>query len=354
MSTVHKIAVSGAGDLFTRTLLPRVQSDASKRFQVVAASGSPGRTPVLPDGIAAFSSLEAMLAGAEFDTVWILSPTQFHVEQALLSLTAGKSVYLQKPAASSLADFDKIVETVQHSKGKVACAPGQMLSPVIQEMANRIRTGDIGRPYLATTPMMGWGGLELSMPRDPSWRFQAGNGPMRDHGVYSLTTLLTLFGNVRRVAAFAQIATDLRVWQGKKLPVTEADNLAAVLEFESGVLANVIEGWCPGCDSSSVLRVFGLNGILETTGDRWDCHPEGFVVRNADGDPVHEVVGSELGQVKDGQPNDHVWRDVCHLADCIDANLEPASSPRQVRQVYAVIDAIFESSRSGRFVEVPA
>ena len=70
-------------------------------------------------GVSAFESLEALFEG--LDVVTVASPAATHAGAALAALSAGLSVYIEKPLATSLEDADKLV-SLAASKGLVlAC-----------------------------------------------------------------------------------------------------------------------------------------------------------------------------------------------------------------------------------------
>src|SRR6187549_165804 len=57
-------------------------------------------------GAKAFATLDELLA--EVDILTIASPATAHAEEALAALKAGKSIYVEKPLATSLDDADRI------------------------------------------------------------------------------------------------------------------------------------------------------------------------------------------------------------------------------------------------------
>ncbi len=72
-----------------------------------------------PLGGKAFSDLAAFLEAV--DVVTVASPATFHAEHALAALAAGKSVYIEKPIATSVADGER-VRALAVAKGLVvAC-----------------------------------------------------------------------------------------------------------------------------------------------------------------------------------------------------------------------------------------
>jgi len=165
-----------------------------------------------------------VLPDGRIEAVWLLTSTQLPCEQMVAALEAGKHVYVQNPLGTSIPEVDRTIAAQAGSGKSVAAAPGQMLSPVFGEVGKAIAGGAIGRTYFATAPFMGWGGVVMDWPSGPSWRFREGKGPLRDHGVYGLTTLLLMLGPARRVSAMTSVWTDHRIWRGEKFAVTEHDN----------------------------------------------------------------------------------------------------------------------------------
>jgi predicted dehydrogenase len=73
----------------------------------------------VPLGGRAFTDLEEFLEAV--DVVTIASPATLHAEQALAVLAAGKSIYVEKPIAVSVADGERIRAAAAAKKLIVAC-----------------------------------------------------------------------------------------------------------------------------------------------------------------------------------------------------------------------------------------
>lgn len=73
----------------------------------------------VPLGGRAFNDMAAFLEAV--DVVTIASPATHHSEQALAALAAGKSVYVEKPIAVSMADAEKVRVAAARSGLVVAC-----------------------------------------------------------------------------------------------------------------------------------------------------------------------------------------------------------------------------------------
>jgi predicted dehydrogenase len=70
------------------------------------------------------TSLDPVLADPEIDVVMITSANEYHVEQAIAALQAGKHVFVEKPLALSLAGADAVAAAAREA-GKV-CFVGFM------------------------------------------------------------------------------------------------------------------------------------------------------------------------------------------------------------------------------------
>ncbi len=349
------LAISGCGDLTTRTLLPRFENDTGRgRFALRGfhnPRGSNHRALAERfEGARAFDDYAEMLDETDAEAVLVLSPAQLHAGQALAALRAGKHVYVQKPVAADASGVDALVREAAERGLVFAAAPVQAAYPTIRRMAALVGEGKLGTVYFATAPFMGWSGMDVEAAKHPGWRYQSGDGPLRDHGIYSLVTLISILGRVESVCAFSGITVGHRFWQGERIEVAEDDNTAALLRFENGALVSVHEAWCPCPEAAPPLRIFGLGGVLETFGGRWDACPAGYTLFGPSGQELErvDVLGSEEAKgFDDGMPNPHVWCDVLHFAGCITGGAEPAFPPGLVRHVYDVIDAVFEAASTG-------
>ncbi|MCV6594701.1 MAG: Gfo/Idh/MocA family oxidoreductase [Silicimonas sp.] len=91
----------------------------------------------------AATTLEACLARDDVDAVILATPTQFHAEQAIACMKAGKPVLIEIPMADSLADSEAICR-VQKETGTLAMA-GQVrrFNPSHQWIRNKIDKGEL-------------------------------------------------------------------------------------------------------------------------------------------------------------------------------------------------------------------
>lgn len=104
----------GCGSISQRGVLPHLAcSDAKSRVQVVAVVdvvADRARQTAEKFGVKAwFCTMEEMLANTDLDMVLVMTPIQFHFENALTAINAGKHVYVQKSMTATLDQSNKLL-----------------------------------------------------------------------------------------------------------------------------------------------------------------------------------------------------------------------------------------------------
>jgi predicted dehydrogenase len=100
-----RMGIVGVGKIARDQHIPRIA--ANPAFKLAAIASRHGSVP----GVANFSSLEAMLAGApELDAVAICTPPQTHYEMARKVLNAGRHVLMEKPPCASITQLEHLVQ----------------------------------------------------------------------------------------------------------------------------------------------------------------------------------------------------------------------------------------------------
>ncbi len=86
-----------------------------------------------------------LLTNPEVDAIFVCSPDYLHAEHAIAALDAGKSVFLEKPMAITIADCDAILAAEKRSSAKLYVGHNMRFFPVIRKMRELIEAGRIGR-----------------------------------------------------------------------------------------------------------------------------------------------------------------------------------------------------------------
>lgn len=151
---------------------------------------------------AAFGSLDALLASAEIDAVYLGSPNAAHGEQAAAALAAGKHVLVEKPAVATAAEWDGLVAQADAAGLVVLEAMRSAYDPGVLALRDALATlGELRRAsfHYQKRSSRYSDVLDGGMPNifDPA---MAG-GALNDLGVYGLHVAVLLFGEPARVSA---------------------------------------------------------------------------------------------------------------------------------------------------------
>lgn len=210
-------------------------------------------------------SVSELLEDPEIGIVVNLTPPSAHASIALAALSAGKSVYNEKPLSITRQDALKMLALAQEKSLRVGCAPDTFLGAGLQTCRSVIDSGMIGRPIAATAFFLGRG--PEGWHPDPEFFYKVGGGPMFDMGPYYLTALVNLIGPVKRVTGSAQIGIPDRAIgsepkKGQKILVETPTHLVGVLDFEQGAVGTIVTSFDVWAHSLPRIEIYGSEGTL--------------------------------------------------------------------------------------------
>ena len=161
----------------------------------------------------------------------ICTPPQTHVPLAIESLRAGVPVLVEKPTALSLAEMDRLVAVSRETGVPALTVFQHRFGPGAQRLIRLLAEGVLGRPLVATCETLWYRPAEyFDVPWRGRWEVEGG-GPTMGHGIHQFDLLLAVLGPWRRLSAFAA---------RQALPTDTEDVSMAVVEFENGALATVV------------------------------------------------------------------------------------------------------------------
>jgi predicted dehydrogenase len=262
-------------------------------------------------GAAVYDDLEAFLAHP-MDLVAIGSPSGVHVAQAIPALRRGLHVLVEKPIDTTTAKIDDLIAEADRSRAKVGVFFQDRLTPDLVELKRTLDDGRLGNPVFISGRVKWYRPPEYySGSRWRGTRGLDGGGVLMNQAIHTIDLMLWLFGPVKRVSG--RVATLLH-----KIEVE--DTAAAVLEFTSGAIG-VIE--------ASTAAFPGLPRRVEVTGTK------GTVIHEQEARPA---------LVADAVPHRRVLED---FISAIRNDGVPACDAREGRRSVALIEAIYESARTG-------
>ena len=328
----------------------------------------------------AYASLDEVLADPAVHVVHVTSPNELHYPQVKAVLAAGRHVVCEKPLALTSAESRELVSLAAQTGLVNAVNFNIRWYPLNQHVATMVAAGELGDVrYVTGRYFQDW----LLFDTDWNWRLESDQGgalrAVGDIGSHwlDLTSFLT---GLRVEAVMAELTTFIPVRQKPAGPVltfsTERaadtipveihteDTASVLLRYEGGARGSVnISQLSPGRKNSLAYQIDGSSSAVawdsEQPDSLWIGHrdrPNEQLLRNpalmnADGAAAARLPGGHVEGFADtfGAVFTAVYADV--LAG------RPSDRPRYAtfaagHEEMTLGDAVLESSRTGRWVEV--
>ncbi len=291
-----------------------------------------------------YTDYQQMLAREDVDVLCILTPSGMRKEIVLKAAEAGKHVVVEKPIEVTLERIDQMIEACEKAGVKLAVIFQNRFLPAARKVKEAMEKGKLGKPILGDAYIKwhrtqqyydsgGWRG---------TWRYDGG-GALMNQSVHTIDLLLWIMGPVESISA--KIAT-----LAHKIEVE--DLAVATLRFANGALG-VIEGSTaisPGF--SSRLEIHGENGSVILKGEQvvaWQFKdgeqiplpfPPEKEASGGQADPTNFSTEGHYLQLKD-------------MVDAVKTGREPLVNGREGRKAVELIQAIYQSAKTGKEVSLP-
>ena len=333
-------AVVGLGDLALKQILPAfgkskysrlaalVSGDREKAGKVAAQYGIPSSS--LYD----YTTYEQLARNPDVQAIYLVLPNSLHREYTERGAKLGKHILCEKPMATSAHDCERMIAACKQAKVKLMIAYRQQYEPMNRAIVEMVQTGKLGtlKSFVASNSQN---------QGDPGqWRQKlalAGGGCLPDVGVYCLNAARFLSGEEpSEVTAFTvQPKDDPRFREVE-------ESCTFLLRFPSGLLATCSSGY--GAHRTQFLRLEGERQWAEMS-PAFGYH--GLKLR------VNRVEEGKNVLVEPSiEEKDQFASEMDHFSQCVQGNLQPHTPGEEGLQDQRVIDAIYESARTGRSVRI--
>jgi len=284
----------------------------------------------------------------DIDVIDICTASGAHLEPALAAAAAGKHVLVEKPLEVTLERCDAMIEACERS--------GVHLGGVFQSRFydgnilthEAVASGRFGRLVHGAAYVDWWRSQEYYDQADwrGTWRLDGG-GAVMNQAIHQVDLLQWMMGQVESIFAFA----DCLAHHGLEVE----DTAVAVLRFANGALG-VIEAMTsayPGY--AKRLEVHGDQGgaILE---DDKIVSWQGLQIAKAEQEAMHRRFSTAAGGDASADPMaiSHVGheRQIADFAEVVIHNRRPAVTGIDARKAVAIIEALYNSARTGLVCQV--
>jgi predicted dehydrogenase len=340
-----------------------VRLDVARRIEGIKLISVTDRDPANIEGLAALSrhlevkiqTPEEMLNDPEVHAVIVEPWTYEMVDATIQCIEAGKHVLVDKPGGSNPDDLERMVTAQQASNQVVQIGYNFRFSPMIEFAKEVLEKELLGKVVQAQVHAAGPAGDAVyrwfNLPNDLG-------GCFWEDGCHIMDLILHLFGLPNSVSAkiskFKNVSDDSTL-EDAALAALEWDNMALAFDFTSWEANDWLETW--------QFNIYGTEGTLrfqmcpqryelylkekkdrfEKGWNRWD--EKTFATPWA-GEPTpweewHIVANKSF-----------FFNEISTFRDTCLNNKSSVIPPKQAQDIAVVMAACYESSRSGKSVEI--
>ncbi len=291
-----------------------------------------------------FTDTEELFRLPGLQAVSVALPNFLHAPVTIAALNAGLHVMCEKPLAMNAGEAAEMVATARRVGRQLMVHFNTRFNETSRLIKHAVEDGDLGSLYFGRTL---WH-RNRGIPGLGGWftrKDRSGGGALIDIGVHRLDLALWLMGfpKVRSVSAstYSHLGEQLGERQGKSFDV---DDLAAgFLRFENGASMTFEISWA----SQTEKREDMCTHLMGTKG--------GAIIRNIDEGYTMEArllidVGGSLMEAEPRTRLPGVETAQAHFVHCLLEGRETLAPGEQGLAVMRVLDAIYESARTGREV----
>lgn len=348
----------GSGEIAINSIFKHLElgDSTDKVYLAAVCDPVPGRAEAMAKqyGIKNwYMTDDELLADPNVDAVSICSPIRFHYEQGMKAIRAGKHVHFNKTMSMTSAEAAELIEEAKRMNVKITASPGMMAMPINRISRRMVLENKLGRLTYAIGGVRGVLLYHLregyrqenygSEPLVPTWYYKKPDGgPQYDHAVYGLTSMTGILGPVKRVSCMGgQIMKEFKF--GEQIIESEVeDNFAFLLDFGDNVYGMFYSALAGGENMMSP-SIYGTEGKIEKGK---------FNDQQLFENPIMGMAAKSITPVHLKMHEPFVYRDVMELIDYVREGKVPLGTAEQACHVIEIIEAGFESMRTGKTIEL--
>jgi glucose-fructose oxidoreductase len=262
------------------------------------------------------------------DAVYIALPNSMHAEYAIRAARAGVHVLCEKPMAVTAGECRQMIDACRKSDVKLMIAYRlhfETLNLAAMDLARRGRLGEL--KFFNSS-------FSMTVRRgDIRTKRSCGGGTLYDIGVYCINAARNLF------RAEPTEVSAVSVNSGSSTLTEIDETTAAILRFGDQRVATFVTSF--NASDVASYRIVGTKGDLHA--DPAYEYAEGLQYQlTIDGKTKRKAIGKR----------DQFAPELLYFSDCILRGREPEPSGEEGLQDVRIVEALYESARSGRPVTI--
>ena len=311
------------------------------------------RAAAAEHGVKAYESYAEMLRDPEIDAVCVATPSGMHADMAMAAVDAGKHLLVEKPVDVRVDKIRRLSAAVDAAGLKAAVVFQTRTMPLYKRIQAAVAAGRLGT-LVGVHAILPWY-REASYYQGPhgSWKgtwAMDGGGSLMNQGVHTVDLIQWVAGRVRSVAgAFGVFGHAIEA----------EDKAVAMLTFANGALGTLTTTTAAFPGSGRIFLIHGTKGTIQA--DDWLVSWK--LADDKDGNEERDMLAFYGHKDRRPQANSvasdpmavgstgHVF----HIEDLVEAihlGREPYITVASAAHAVEIVNAIYDSGRSGREVTI--
>ena len=348
-----RIGVVGTGVIATTKHIPNLLKREDVKITMLCdldtAKAEKAKEELGLSDAAVCADYKEVCTNPDIDVVHVCTPNPSHYEITMLALNNGKHVYCEKPMALTYKDAKEMADTAKAKGLKLTSGTQWRYNPAPMRMKEMVENGEFGDIYYVKSSQL----RPRRLPAYGVYISKAGNGGgvLLDGGPHSIDLPMWLTNNYDVASVYGVTfdkmknfpeGNDLGPWDPKNFDVE--DTAFAMITMKNGMVIYMETAWATNLQQSAigvVAEIGGNKAGADMVGPGFENH-----VRTT------KIVDGKLTTTteKIEKPVDMNEYDLMHWIDAIQTNGDPLILPEQQAVVVRVIEAIYESARTGKVV----
>ena len=338
--------MAGAG-LIGKRHIEEIVASASAVLASIVDPGPAGPELAEKYVVPLHPSLAELFAEDKPDGIILATPNQMHVAGGLECVAAGVPVIVEKPIGDNVTSATRLVEAGEKAGVPVLTGHHRNYSPIMTKAREIIQSGVLGT-------LVGVSGSALFYKPDEyfdvsGWRREPGGGPILLNLTHEVNNLLSLLGDIDTVFALTSNST-------RRFPVE--DTSAMIFRFTNGALGTFLlsdtaasaRSWEQTSREDASYAHYEDEDAYHIAGTQGSLSVPTMRVKIFEGKRSWwEPFGTSVVSVERSDP---LANQVEHFVDVIHGDAEPICSGRDGLKTLQVVDAVVESARTGRPVNI--
>lgn len=325
------VGAGGYGQVYVQELLRRPRAGVTVEGIVEPfIDACPMKEEIAAANVPVYATMEAFYADHTADLAVISTPTFLHREQSVCALSHGSRVLCEKPAASLVADAERMLEAEHTYGGFIGIGFQWAFNPAVLALKQDVLDGKLGRPVSFKT--------FVSWPRGKAYYARGGGwgGRVKKDGYVILDSILS--------NACAHYMQNMLFVLGTALDesasVTQAEaecaRVHAIENFDTCVLrahtADGVELYFAGTHAGAVNHdpefVYTFeNAVVEYKSDR---------------DPSIIATFADGTQKKYGDPTQNAEKKLWDAVECVENGTRPVCTVKTALPHTTLVNALYE------------